>query len=53
MVAAAAEEFLTLPRSLEPTGQHVLLAAAIRLAAELGSGHTVADQIRASIDQMV
>ncbi|HKV84100.1 MAG TPA: hypothetical protein VJN88_06055 [Ktedonobacterales bacterium] len=53
MVAAAAEEFLTLPRALEPSGQSALLAAAIRLAAELGSGHTVADQIRASMDQMV
>lgn len=53
MVAAAAEEFLNLPRALEPGGQPALLAAAIRLAAELGSGHTVADQIRASMDQMV
>lgn len=51
MVAAAAEEFLSLPKALAPSGQGPLLAAAIRLAAELGSGHAVADKVRAGIDQ--
>ena len=51
LVAAAAEEFLSLPKALESSGQTQLLSAAIRLAAELGSGHTTADQVRAAIDQ--
>lgn len=49
VVAAAAEEYLTLPKALEAGGQNPMLNAAIRLAAELGAEHRVADQVRDAI----
>jgi hypothetical protein len=51
LVAAAAEEYLTLPRGLEESGRIPLLAAAIRLCSELGTGHALADRVRAAIDE--
>jgi hypothetical protein len=53
VVAAAAEEFLTLPRKLEASGQLPLLAAAIRLCGELGTGHALADRVRAVVEERV
>ena len=53
MVAAAADGFLSLPKALAPSGQIPLLSAAIRLASELGTGHTIADRVRAGIDERV
>lgn len=53
MVAAAADEFLALPKALIPSGQLPLLSAAIRLASELGGGHALADRVRAGIDERV
>lgn len=49
VVAAAAEEYLTLPKALEAGGQTPMLNAAIRLAAELGADHRVASQVRDAI----
>ncbi|HLZ23582.1 MAG TPA: hypothetical protein VKQ30_15830 [Ktedonobacterales bacterium] len=49
LVAAAAEEYLNLPRALASDGQNALLVAAIRLASELQSGHALADRVRAAI----
>lgn len=48
-VAAAAEEYLNLPKALQSGGYNPLLSAAIRLAAELDTGHALADRIRAAI----
>lgn len=48
-VAAAAEEYLTLPKALQSGGYNPLLAAAIRLAAELDTGHALADRVRSAI----
>lgn len=53
MVAAAAEEYLTLPPALAAGGQNALLTAAIRLASELGGGHALADRVRAAINAEV
>ncbi len=52
LTAAAAEEYLTLPPALQTSGQMPLLTAAIRLASELGSGHTLAGKVRAAIDAL-
>lgn len=49
VVAAAAEEYLTLPAALQAGGQNPMLNAAIRLAAELGAEHRVADRVRDAI----
>ena len=49
VVAAAAEEYLTLPAALQAGGQNPMLNAAIRLAAELGAEHRVADHVRDAI----
>ena len=48
-VAAAAEEYITLPKALQSGGYNPLLTAAIRLAAELDTGHALADRVRAAI----
>lgn len=48
-VAAAAEEYLTVPRGLEASSQATLLGAAIRLCTELGTAHAVADRVRSAI----
>lgn len=53
LVAAAAEEYLTLPRGLQTDGQNALLTAAIRLASELNTGHTLADRVRDAIEALV
>jgi len=53
MVAAAAEEYLTLPPALAASGQNALLTAAIRLASDLGGGHALADRVRAAINAEV
>ncbi|HEX8037015.1 MAG TPA: hypothetical protein VF510_24375 [Ktedonobacterales bacterium] len=53
VVAAAAEEYLTLPKALEAGGQNPMLNAAIRLAAELRGEHRVADQVREAISIML
>jgi hypothetical protein len=53
VVAAAAEEFLMLPRGLEASGQMPLLAAAIRLCDELGTGHALADRVRVVVEKHV
>lgn len=53
LVAAAAEEYLTLPRALQGDGQNDLLTAAVRLASELSTGHALADRVRAAIDARV
>ena len=50
VVAAAAEEYLTLPKALEAGGQNPMLNAAIRLAAELGAERRLADRVRAAIN---
>lgn len=50
-VAAAAEEYLTLPKALQLGGYNPLLGAAIRLAAELDTGHALADRVHAAIDE--
>ena len=50
MVSAAAEEYLDLPQALQAGGQNALLNAAVRLAAELATGHARADRVRAAID---
>lgn len=49
LVAAAAQEYLTLPEALRQGGQNALLTAAIRLASELRGAHDVADRVRAAI----
>jgi hypothetical protein len=49
IVAAAAGEYLDLPRALQNNGQNALLNAAIRLAAELAAPHTTTDRARAAI----
>ncbi len=51
LVAAAAEEYLELPRGLRSDGQNALLSAAVRLAAELSTGHALADRVRAAIEE--
>jgi hypothetical protein len=52
MVAAAAGEYLSLPRSLQADGHMTLLRAAIRLCSELGSEQrTLADQVQAAIEE--
>ncbi len=48
-VAAACEEYLTLPPALRQGGQNDLLTAAIRLAAGLRGPHAIADRVRAAI----
>ncbi len=53
LVAAAAEEYLNLPRALQQNGQMPLLAAAIRLCGELGRAHTLADRVRGVVEQQV
>ncbi len=53
LVAAAAEEYLDLPQSLQGDGQNALLSAAIRLASELSTGHALADRVSAAIDERV
>ena len=50
LVAAAAEEYLDLPKALAGGGQNALLTAAIRLASELRTGHALADRVRAAIN---
>jgi hypothetical protein len=50
LVAAAAEEYMNLPQALQGGGQNALLTAAVRLAAELTSGHALADRVRAAIN---
>lgn len=50
VVAAAAEEYLTLPRALQGNGVNPLLTAAIRLASELSTEHRLADRVRLAID---
>ncbi len=52
MVTAAAAEYLALPAALRSGGQNALLAAGVRLATELRGGHSVADQVRAAIEQI-
>jgi hypothetical protein len=47
---AAAEEYLMLPTPLRQQEQNPLLTAAVRLAAEYRGPHTVADRVRAAID---
>ena len=53
VVAAAAEEYLTLPSALQSEGQHVMLNAAIRLAAELRTERRIADRVREGITTML
>jgi hypothetical protein len=53
LVAAAAEEYLDLPQSLQGDGQNALLTAAIRLASELSTGHALADRVSAAIDDRI
>jgi len=50
-VAAAAEEYLSLPETLASNGNNTLLAAAVRLTSEFGTSHVLADKIQAAIDQ--
>ncbi len=50
MVAAAAGEYLSLPRGLQADGHMTLLSAAIRLCSELGSEQrTLAEQVQTAI----
>ncbi|HLJ81857.1 MAG TPA: hypothetical protein VKT52_10250 [Ktedonobacterales bacterium] len=53
LVAAAAEEYLNLPKALAGDGQNALLTAAIRLASEFQTGHALADRVRAAINAQV
>ena len=49
LVAAAAEEYLNLPKALSGGGQNALLTAAIRMASEFQTGHALADRVRAAM----
>jgi len=50
MTAAAAEEYLNLPKALQGGGNNPLLTAAIRMATELSTEHALADRVREAIN---
>lgn len=51
VIAAAAEEYLSLHPALASGGQNALLTAAVRLAAEFRGDHALADRVEAAIEQ--
>lgn len=53
LVAAAAEEYLSLPPALAQNGQNALLTALVRLTSEMRGRHDMADRVGAAIEAQV
>ena len=53
LVAAALEEYLSLPAVLANNGQNALLAAAVRLATNLRGEHARADRVNTAIEEAI